>query len=194
MHFSAKSKEVHSFDCKFVPAGHKLAGCGKGKNIVLIGMPGAGKSTVGVVLAKKLGCAFLDSDLVIQEKQGRLLHEIITEEGLDGFLRIEEEVNASLEAERTVIATGGSVVYGPKAMEHLRQIGTVIYLQLPLGTIIERLGDLNERGVALQDGQSLQSLYAERVPLYEKYADLILPCENKMLREIVVEIANTCGR
>lgn len=159
------------------------------RNIILIGMPGAGKSTVGVVLAKRLGRPFLDSDLVIQEKEGRLLHEIIEQEGLDGFLRIEEEVNASLEAERAVIATGGSVVYGQKAMEHLKQIGTVIYLQLPLETIAERLGDLNERGVALQDGQSLQSLYEERVPLYEKYADVILPCENKMLREIVVEIA-----
>lgn len=161
-------------------------GCG---NIILIGMPGAGKSTVGVVLAKKLGRTFVDSDLVIQEKQGRLLHEIIAEEGLNGFLRIEEEINASLETEGAVIATGGSVVYGQKAMEHLKQSGTVIYLQLPLETIAERLGDLNERGVALQDGQSLQSLYEERTPLYEKYADIILPCENKMLREIVVEIA-----
>jgi len=152
-------------------------------------MPGAGKSTVGVVLAKRLGCAFLDSDLVIQEEQGKLLHEIIAEEGPDGFMRIEEEVNASLKAEGAVIATGGSVVYGPKAMEHLKQIGTVIYLQLSPGTIAERLGDLKERGVVLRDGQDLQSLYEERAPLYERYADIILPCENKMLREIVMEIA-----
>ena len=166
-----------------------LRSSAKKQNIILIGMPGAGKSTVGVVLAKRLGRAFLDSDLVIQEKEGRLLHEIIAEEGLDGFLRIEEEVNASLAVEGAVIATGGSVVYGRKAMKHLKQIGTVIYLQLPFETIAERLGDLNERGVVLQEGQSLRSLYEERVPLYEKYADIILPCENRMLREIVVEIA-----
>lgn len=159
------------------------------RNIVLIGMPGAGKSTVGVVLAKRLGLVFVDSDLVIQEKQGMLLHEIIAEKGLDGFLRIEEEVNASLEASGAVIATGGSVIYGEKAMEHLKRIGTVVYLQLPLAAIAERLGDLNERGVAVQDGQSLHSLYEERIPLYEKYADIVLSCENKMLREIVVEIA-----
>ncbi len=189
MRTSAKSKGLHPFDCKFVSDSRRLAGRARGRNIILIGMPGAGKSTVGVVLAKRLGRVFLDSDLVIQEKEGKLLHEIIEKEGLDGFLRIEEEVNASLEAEGAVIATGGSVVYGQKAMEHLKQIGTVIYLQLPLQTIAERLGDLNERGVALQDGQSLWSLYEERVPLYEKYADVILPCENKMLREIVVEIA-----
>ncbi len=189
MRTSAKSKGLHPFDRKFVSDSRKLAGRARGRNIILIGMPGAGKSTVGVVLAKRLGRVFLDSDLVIQEKEGKLLHEIIEKEGLDGFLRIEEEVNASLEAEGAVIATGGSVVYGQKAMEHLKQIGTVIYLQLPLETIAERLGDLNERGVALQDGQSLRSLYEERVPLYEKYADVILPCENKMLREIVVEIA-----
>lgn len=159
------------------------------RNIVLIGMPGAGKSTVGVVLAKKLGLAFVDSDLVIQEKQGMLLHEIITEKGLESFLRIEEEVNASLDAPGAVIATGGSVIYGEKAMEHLKRTGTVVYLQLPLAAIAERLGDLNERGVALQEGQSLHSLYEERVPLYEKYADIVIPCENKMLREIVMEIA-----
>ncbi len=162
---------------------------GAKQNIVLTGMPGAGKSTVGVVLAKKLGLAFVDSDLVIQEKQGMLLHEIIREKGLDGFLQIEEEINASLEASGAVIATGGSVIYGEKAMEHLKRTGTVVYLQLPLAAIAERLGDLNERGVALQEGQSLRSLYEERVPLYEKYADIILSCENKMLREIVMEIA-----
>lgn len=161
----------------------------KGSNIVLIGMPGAGKSTVGVVLAKRLGRIFVDSDLVIQERQGMLLHEIIEEKGLYGFLQVEEAVNASLEMSGAVIATGGSVIYGEKAMEHLKRISTVVYLQLPFATIAERLGDLNERGVALQDGQSLRSLYEERVPLYEKYADIVIPCENKMLREIVVEIA-----
>ena len=158
-------------------------------NIVLIGMPGVGKSTVGVVLAKKLGYRFLDSDLVIQDKTGKMLHEIISEQGTEGFLRVEEEINASLDCDRTVIATGGSVVYGPKAMEHLSQIGKVVYLKLSCDAIAERLGDLNERGVALKDGQTLQDLYNERVPLYEKYANITVDCENKMIREIVAELS-----
>ena len=157
-------------------------------NVVLIGMPGAGKSTVGVVLAKKLGYRFMDSDLVIQNETGMMLHEIIAEQGTDGFLKVEEEINASLDCHRTVIATGGSVIYGPKAMEHLREIGNVVYLRLSLDAIAERLGDLNERGVALKDGQTLQDLYNERVPLYEQYADITMDCEQKMIREIVAEL------
>lgn len=158
-------------------------------NVVLIGMPGAGKSTVGVVLAKKLGYRFMDSDLVIQDRTGKMLHELIAEHGTEGFLRIEEEINASLDCHRTVIATGGSVVYGPKAMEHLERIGKVVYLRLSCDAIAERLGDLNERGVALKDGQTLQDLYNERVPLYEQYADITIDCEQKMIREIVAELA-----
>lgn len=157
-------------------------------NIVLIGMPGAGKSTVGVVLAKKLGYAFLDSDLVIQSREGMLLHEIISERGVQGFWAVEAAANASINADRTVIATGGSVIYGSSAMEHLKQIGTVIYLQLTCDAIADRLGDLNERGVTLQDGQGLSELYAERVPLYEKYADYTINCEHMSIREIVEEI------
>lgn len=157
-------------------------------NIILIGMPGAGKSTVGVVLAKSRGCRFLDSDLLIQEKYDALLHELITEYGLEGFLKIEEEVNASIEAKRTVVATGGSVVYGAAAMQHLKKIGKVVYLKLSCETIRERLGDLNERGVALQKGQTLEDLYAERIPLYEKYADVTVDCEKKSIREIVSEL------
>ena len=157
-------------------------------NVVLIGMPGAGKSTVGVVLAKKLGYRFMDSDLVIQDETGKMLHEIIAEQGTDGFLKVEEEINASLDCHRTVIATGGSVIYGPKAMEHLRKIGNVVYLRLSLDAVAERLDDLNERGVALKDGQTLQDLYHERVPLYEQYADITMDCEQKMIREIVAEL------
>ncbi len=157
-------------------------------NIILIGMPGAGKSTVGVVLAKKLGYRFVDSDLVIQERTGKVLHDIIAEKGLDGFLRVEEEANASLECDKTVIATGGSVVYGAKAMEHLKQIGQVVYLKLSCESIAERLGDLQERGVALKKDQTLADLYAERVPLYEAYADITIDCEGKMIREIVAEL------
>lgn len=159
------------------------------QNIILIGMPGAGKSTVGVVLAKKLGYSFLDSDLVIQEREGKVLHEIIKQKGLEGFLQAEEEANTSIMVSRHVIATGGSVIYGAKAMEHLKSIGKVVYLQLSCKEIAKRLGDLNQRGVALKEGQSLKSLYEERIPLYEKYADITISCEKKQLREIVTEIA-----
>ncbi len=157
-------------------------------NIILIGMPGAGKSTVGVVLAKKMGCRFLDSDLLIQEKYNALLHELITEYGTEGFGKIEEEVNASICTKRTVIATGGSVVYGPAAMAHFKKTGRIVYLKLSCDTIRDRLGDLNERGVVLRKGQTLSDLYEERVPLYEKYADVVLDCENKTIRDIVAEI------
>lgn len=159
-------------------------------NIVLIGMPGAGKSTIGVVLAKKLGKRFMDSDLVIQEKYDMLLHEIMEERGLQGFLQVEEEVNASLEVKNHVIATGGSVIYGPKAMGHLKSIGKVVYLKLSYEEINHRLGDLNARGVALKPGQTLEDLYEERVPLYEKYADITVECDGKELRENVEQIAS----
>lgn len=158
-------------------------------NIVLIGMPGAGKSTVGVVLAKKLGYSFVDADLVIQSWEGKLLHEIIAERGVEGFWMLEETVGESIEAERTVIATGGSAVYGGNAMAHYRQIGTVVYLSLPLEEIRERLGDLTERGVTLKSGQDLDGLYAERQPLYERYADVTVDCEGLSIREIVEKIA-----
>ena len=160
----------------------------KKSNIILIGMPGAGKSTVGVVLAKRRGCRFLDSDLLIQEKYDALLHELIAEHGVEGFWKIEEEVNASILARRTVIATGGSVIYGPAAMAHFREIGRIVYLKLSCDTIRDRLGDLNERGVTMRDGQTLEDLYRERVPLYEKYADIILDCEKRSIREIVSEL------
>lgn len=158
------------------------------RNIVLIGMPGAGKSTVGVVLAKKLGYRFVDSDLVIQYTYGKLLHELIEENGIEGFWSLENDVNRSLKVTRSVIATGGSAVYGREAMEHLREIGMVVYLQLPLEEIAGRLGDLSARGVTLREGQSLEELFAERVPLYEKYAHITIDCREKMLRQVVETI------
>lgn len=158
-------------------------------NIVLVGMPGAGKSTVGVVLAKRIGYRFVDSDLVIQEKYGKLLHELIEEHGIDGFLELEDGVNASLQTHRCVIATGGSAVYGARAMEHLREIGTVIYLKLPYEEVEERLGDLAARGVTLRPGQTLLDLYEERIPLYEKYAHKTIECQGKWLREVASEAA-----
>lgn len=141
-------------------------------NIVLIGMPGVGKSTIGVILAKIIGYHFLDSDLVIQERENRLLHEIISQEGTDGFLKIENDINASLEVERTIIATGGSVVYGEDAMKHLKEIGEIVYLKADYLTIEKRLGNLEKRGVALKPGQTLKDLYDERTKLYEAYADI----------------------
>lgn len=158
------------------------------KNVVLIGMPGAGKSTVGVVLAKKLGFRFVDSDLVIQEKCDKLLHELIEEHGVEGFWEIENQINGELQVEKAVIATGGSAIYGKTAMEHLSQIGLVVYLELSLSEIADRLGDLKERGVTLKEGQTLQGLYEERIPLYEKYAQLTISCEGKNIRQIVEEI------
>ena len=137
-------------------------------NIILIGMPGVGKSTLGVVLAKVLGFQFIDADLLIQEQERKKLHQIIKEVGINGFMEIENQVNASIEAERSVIATGGSVVYCRQAMSHLKEIGTVVYLKVSLSTLEKRLGNLKRRGVILKKGQTLKDLYEERVPLYEK--------------------------
>lgn len=144
----------------------------KKENIVLIGMPGVGKSTVGVVLAKILGYEFIDADLLIQKAEGKLLHEIIDERGTDGFIEVENRVNSQIDTHRSVIATGGSVVYGKEAMEHLRSIGTVVYLKQNLRPLERRLRNLKGRGVVLKPGQTLADLYKERVALYEKYADV----------------------
>lgn len=141
-------------------------------NIVLIGMPGVGKSTIGVVLAKMLGYQFVDADLVIQEKEKKRLCEIIAEVGTEGFIAVENRVNSQIEAKHAIIATGGSVVYGAEAMAHLKEIGTVLYLKLPYEELQRRLHDIKGRGVVLREGQTLYDLYAERVPLYEKYADI----------------------
>ena len=161
------------------------------KNIVLIGMPGVGKSTIGVILAKELGYQFVDADLLIQKQEKRLLKEIISEEGIEGFIAIENQVNASIEANRTVIATGGSVVYGREAMEHLGEIATVIYLKLSYKALRKRLGNLKNRGVVLRDGQTLKDLYEERVVLYEKYADITIDEENKNLEETLQSIVDS---
>ena len=162
-------------------------------NIILIGMPGCGKSTVGVVLAKALGMDFIDSDLVIQKQTGKRLSQIIEECGDDGFREVENRINAGLEAVSSVIATGGSVVYGEDAMRHLKDIGTVIYLKLSCPTIADRLGDLHARGVTIKPGWTLQDLYNERTPLYEKWADITVDCEHMMLREVVEYITKQIG-
>ncbi len=155
------------------------------KNIVLIGMPGAGKSTMGVILAKAAGMDFVDADLLIQARENRLLSQIIEQEGVEGFLAIEEQVNASIQAAHAVIATGGSVVYGKTAMEHLRSIGTVVYLRLSYGAIASRLVNIKGRGVVLREGQTLRELYEERCVLYEKYAHITVDEEGLGIEETV---------
>ena len=155
------------------------------QNIILIGMPGCGKSTVGVVLAKAANLDFLDSDLVIQKQMGAKLSELLDAHGDEGFRAIENRINAELAADNSVIATGGSVIYGEDAMHHLKDIGTVVYLKLSYEAIEDRLGDLHARGVTIQPGWTLRDLYNERVPLYEKWADLTVDCEDMKLREVV---------
>lgn len=163
------------------------------KNVVLIGMPGAGKSTVGVILAKVLGYRFIDSDLLIQEREKCLLKDIIERDGLEGLIAIEEQVNAGIVAENTIIATGGSAIYGKRAMEHLREIGVVVYIRLSLKTLKNRLGNLRQRGVILKKGQTLQELYEERCPLYEKYAHLVVDGEGLGIEELMEEIVKKVG-
>ena len=157
-------------------------------NIILIGMPGAGKSTVGVVLAKSLGYNFIDSDLVIQAETGKRLFEIIEEEGIDGFLAVENQINAKLQTHHAVIATGGSVIYGEEAMEHLKSIGKVVYLKVSYESLRKRLGDLLKRGVAIRNGSTLLDLYNERVPMYERYADITVDAQDKGIRDVMEAI------
>ena len=162
------------------------------ENIVLIGMPGVGKSTVGVILAKVLGYQFIDADLVIQKRENRLLHEIISEEGLDGFLKAEENANVYIaqNEEKSIVATGGSVVYCEKEMQELKKTGRVIYLELEYDQLKKRLGNLKGRGVVLKDGQDLRGLYEERIPLYEKYADLTVNEKNLDVEQTLQKIVD----
>lgn len=146
------------------------------KNIILIGMPSAGKSTAGVILAKNLGMSFVDTDVLIQTQEGRLLQEILNNEGAEKFLQIEEDSIVAMECENTVIATGGSAVYSQKAMEHLKKNGTVLYIHIDMETVRRRLKNLKTRGVVLGSGQSLEDIYLQRQPLYEKYADIKIDC------------------
>ena len=157
-------------------------------NIVLIGMPGCGKSTTGVVLAKALGYDFVDSDLVIQKEYGKKLEDIIAAVGTDKFNEIEEKVNANLHVDRSIIATGGSVIYGPKAMENLEKEGYIVYIKLSYEEIEKRLGSLKERGVSIKEGMTLKDLYEERIPLYEKYAEITVDTSDMDVRQSVLYI------
>ena len=146
-------------------------------------MPGSGKSTIGVILAKVLRYQFLDSDLLIQKQEKRTLSEIIEQDGMEKFKEIENRVNLSINVTDTVIAPGGSVIYCDEAMKHLKSIGKVVYLKLSLESLSKRLGNLRGRGVLLKEGQTLEDLFKERTPLYEKYADLTVNEEGKDLEE-----------
>ena len=155
------------------------------KNIILIGMPAVGKSTVGVVVAKRIGYEFIDTDLLIQSQEKRLLKEIIAEEGNERFLEIENQVNRDLKAERAVISPGGSVVYCEEAMRHFKEIGIVIYLHATYEDIYKRITNAKNRGVVLKQGQTLKDLYDERVRLFEKYADYTVSEEGLDLEETI---------
>lgn len=157
-------------------------------NIILIGLPTSGKSTVGVILAKELGYDFIDGDLLMQGRAGMKLSGIMEERGIDGFLKFEEDIHLELDCERAVVAPGGSVIYGEKAMAHLKEIGTVVYLKMDYSILKRRLRNAKKRGVALRDGQSLRDLYEERIPLYEKYADIIMEERGRTLEDIVVAL------
>jgi shikimate kinase len=168
-----------------------------GANLALIGMPGAGKSTLGVLVAKRGAHGFVDVDLLIQEAEGAQLREIIARRGADEFRRIEERCVLALECSNYVIATGGSVVYCDRAMAHLQQMARIVYLDAPLELLRERLGDLDLRGVVRSPGQDLDGLYAERRPLYERWADVHVDCralDHDTLIEQILAAAGSVAR
>ncbi len=158
------------------------------KNIVLIGMPASGKSTIGVLLAKTIGVGFVDTDLLIQQREHRLLQEIIDTDGIGYFLDTECAAVLDLDCQNTVIATGGSVVFRAAAMQKLRQNGTVVFLDVSLETVKRRLNNIKTRGVAADKGQSIDEIFYERLPYYRKYADIVLPADGKTSEETVSDL------
>lgn len=159
-------------------------------NIILIGMSGAGKSTLGVLLAKALGMGYVDTDIVIQQSKGRLLQQLIDDEGIDEFIRLEGETLAGLNLENCVIATGGSAVYSKNAMHALKQNGRIFYLHVPYEEIEKRVTNITTRGIVKRKGYSLMDVYNERVPLYKKYSDKTIDCSNMDIEQCVEEIIN----
>lgn len=157
-------------------------------NIVLIGMSGAGKSTLGVLLAKALGMDYVDTDIVIQQHEGRLLQDIIDNDGIEKFMEVEEKIVSEMELKNCIISTGGSVIYSEKAMNVLKQGGQIIYLHVPYEEIKRRLINITTRGIVIKKGKSLKDVYEERVPLYIKYSDKTLDCSNKDIEHSVSEI------
>ena len=162
-------------------------------NIILIGMPGSGKTTVGTELSEQMGYGYIDSDSVLVAREGKRLSEIIADVGREAFLDIEAKVNSELCASRCIIATGGSVIYRDAAMQKLKQMGKIVYLKYPYEVIAARLGDLKKRGVALKDGFTLKDLYEERIPLYEKYADLSVELGDNPVSVTVNKVLKALG-
>ena len=164
----------------------------KHENIILVGMPAVGKSTVGVLLAKRLGWSFIDTDLVIQVGELKKLQEIIDLQGIEKFCALEEHYVMTVYVKKHVIATGGSVIYSVKAMQHLKSLGTVIHLDLPPHLLTKRLQNLSSRGVVMVKGQDIGTLYAQRHPLYSQNADATIACEGMTMDQIVNEIEKFC--
>lgn len=166
-------------------------------NIILIGMPASGKSTVGVVLAKLLGFDYVDTDILIQRSQGKCLEHIIAEKGMEAFLALEEEICSRLDVFNTVVATGGSVIYSEAAMRHLSETGPVVYLKTDLPELSRRIGDMRQRGVVLKPGQTMENLYQERVPLYERWADFTMEGESiehtaERIKAVITNYIESC--
>ena len=159
-------------------------------NIILIGMPGSGKSTCGVIAAKVLLKNFFDTDLLLQGLEHSRLQDLIDSKGAEYFYEAEEKAILSLNIEATVIATGGSVIYSEKAMKHLKSLGTVIYLHLEYETMLSRIHNFTTRGIVVKNGKTLLDMYNERLPLYEKYADKIIRCDNNTVEETVMQIVS----
>lgn len=164
-----------------------------GENIILIGMPGSGKSTIGVLLAKKMGMGFIDTDILIQSASGQLLYQMIEKDGIEAFIKYEEDVLKKLVCDNCVIATGGSAVYGKAAMEHMAQLGCRVYLDLPSKIIEGRLGNISTRGVVIREGETIEQLYEERAPLYERYADVTVDGAGTP-KEVVEHVSGAVGK
>jgi shikimate kinase len=158
------------------------------ENLILIGMPAVGKSTLGVLLAKRLALDFIDTDLLLQRRMGLRLHQMINLKGLHSFRAAEEQTLLALDCRSTVIATGGSVIYSSPGMAHLAQLGRLVYLEISLEQLIRRMDDCGQRGVVMAPGQSFADLYAERTPLYSRYADFQVHCDGREMNQIVDEI------
>ncbi len=157
------------------------------KNLSLIGMPGSGKSTVGVLLAKALGYEFLDTDLLVQSREGKLLQPLVDELGVEGFLDVEESAICSVQCQKTVVSPGGSVVCRETMIGHLKTLGPVVYLRVPLDELQKRVENLSTRGIAMEKGETLADVLRQRAPLYEKYADYIVTAEEGQSPEQLVQ-------
>ena len=163
-------------------------------NIILIGMPGAGKSTLGVLLAKAMGKLFVDTDIIIQQKTKRLLQDIIDNDGTDAFLKLEEDILLTVNETNTVIATGGSAVYSEKAMEHFKKSGKIVYLHVDFAEIEKRVTNITTRGIVLKNGKSLADAFDERKPLYDKYADIVIDCTGSTIENSVKMLAEKLSK